>query len=445
VRRIFILSGAVFAFILSHSVNDTAGAPARSACRAESENFQVRSFASGPSAAAIAASCDDLIASIHQRWRRSAKKRSAWRPRCEVMLHRSRSSYVAAVGVGGRRSSGSSWIELRNGKVHSRRIDLLVYDTIARSALAHELTHVVCADWFGGRRPPLWIDEGMAILSDDAEKLAAHAQNLEEALEQRSDLPLTELFRAENVPSGQAAVFYAQSQSLVRFLTTRESPAVFVKFARRAIEIGYDRALRESYGMNSVGELQFQWQQHIASLARMQPRRHHVTEMLARWAHDGRDLPATSLLHSKMEPRSKPPRTGPQPRANRTASLETTLWNHASRTRTDRGLIGIDGKTAITIDPAGVPLPDPPADLLIANDGFRAQPAVNVLRDLQRPLARNNPQHFVAHHQFRPAPDAHVITTLEFTAVGLRFAGRTPQQGLRRCFLCSRALRDPAG
>lgn len=77
-----------------------------------------------------------------------------WKPRRRVVLHASKRSYLDAAGRGARSASGSSLVDHMDGRIVSRRIDLVVDNRQRTTALPHELTQVVLADEFDFRQPP---------------------------------------------------------------------------------------------------------------------------------------------------------------------------------------------------------------------------------------------------------------------------------------------------
>jgi hypothetical protein len=177
-----------------------------------------------------------------------------------VIVHPSRDSYLKAVGMGGGQTSGASLIEIRAGAVAVRRIDLLGGRTgCETSALPHELTHVILADRFHDRRIPPWADEGAAVLADSAEKQRLHLRDLAEAEASGTTFDIGCLFGLDCPSSSQCGTFYGQSLSVVNFLVQRGSPQQFVQFVRQATQVGYDRALSESYGIRGVIELDRLW------------------------------------------------------------------------------------------------------------------------------------------------------------------------------------------
>jgi hypothetical protein len=101
---------------------------------------------------------------------------------------------------------------------------------------------------------------------DPAEKQARHGRDLQAAIRSRSTLPLIRIFGDSEYPAAwQRATFYAQSHSLVEFLTELDSPTEFLRFVTLSTELGSDRALVEVYGIGS-DELERRWQQHAARL-----------------------------------------------------------------------------------------------------------------------------------------------------------------------------------
>jgi hypothetical protein len=184
-----------------------------------------------------------------------------WNPKCQIVLHSSKQSYVSAVGRGGERTVGSSLVKTDKGHVKSRRIDLLGAGTnFLSAALPHELTHVVLKDRFTSTVVPRWADEGMAILADSEAKQGRHQRDLQQALAQRTTFHAVELLTMDEYPSSSRfGTFYGQSASLTGFLVSRKNPELFVQFLDRAREAGYDTALQECYDIAGVGELDRQW------------------------------------------------------------------------------------------------------------------------------------------------------------------------------------------
>lgn len=228
---------------------------------AGSESFLVRSFDGGPAATDVLNACESLRRALRELWL-GANATTDWRPRCQVIVYSTRAAYLGAVGRGAGQTSGSSLVRFDGGRATERRIDLLAGDHGQLSALAHELTHVVLADRFGGRLPPRWLDEGVATLADSVAKQSLHRRDCLDALRTGAALRLTELFYLERFRSAdQVPTFYGQSASLVRFLADRDDPERVIVFVERALDHGYDRALRDVYQIHDVSQLERMWHQ----------------------------------------------------------------------------------------------------------------------------------------------------------------------------------------
>lgn len=222
----------------------------------------VRSYPGGPIASEVLREAATLRRDATERWC-SGLSVEPWRPRCEIVLHATRSRYLRSVGSAGGQTTGSSLIDSSDGAILRRRVDLLVDGEGRCPALKHELTHVVLADWFRGSQPPPWADEGIATLADGAEKQALHRRDCRQALADGSAMHMVELVQLEQLSSReQAAAFYGQSLSLVAFLAERAEPNRLLPFVDLAESSGYDHALREVYAINGMGDLQGQWVRH---------------------------------------------------------------------------------------------------------------------------------------------------------------------------------------
>jgi hypothetical protein len=223
-----------------------------------SESFVVRSYLGGPDAQEMLRHCEELRRKLEQTWL-GEDGDVPWQPRCAVILHGSRPAYAAAVGRGSENTTGCSMMQFSRGRLVCRRIDLLVDARNHATALAHELTHVVLWGHFG-RPLPHWADEGMAVLADSTEKQSLYQRELHAAFRSDALLPTHKLLSLQQLASSnERSVFYGQSVSLVHFLVERESPGRFVEFLEQAIEVGYDRALREVYAIESVADLERLW------------------------------------------------------------------------------------------------------------------------------------------------------------------------------------------
>jgi hypothetical protein len=230
--------------------------------RASSESFVVTSRHSAHDAREVARFCEESRARLQSQW--CGRAGSAWVPRCHIVIHASASSYISTVGAGGSQTFGSSLISFGADKRPSRRqIDFRGDSPYGLLSVPHELTHVVTADLFGGRQPPRWADEGMAMLADYDEKQWLHYRDYKDALSRRNAYRAVELLSLDGHPHpSRVAAFYGQSLSLTSFLISRDSPATLVAFLQDALRYGHDAALRDRYGISNVAELEQLWHAH---------------------------------------------------------------------------------------------------------------------------------------------------------------------------------------
>ena len=142
-----------------------------------------------------------------------------------------------------------------------RRIDLHCDDTnLLVAVLPHEATHVVLAGKFGSKLVPRWADEGIAVLTEPREKIERHLRNLPQHRQEQTLLSLRQLVQLEDYPEPRRiGAFYAESVSLVDFLSRRAGPQVFTQFLRDGMASGYERALQQHYGFRDFADLEKQW------------------------------------------------------------------------------------------------------------------------------------------------------------------------------------------
>jgi hypothetical protein len=232
---------------------------------AESSNFVIISFVDGPKATDVAKHCESLCSQLRVSvFDLSPNER--WQPKCRVVFHNSRDAYKRAVGPSGSQTVGSSTVTFLGGRVSQRRIDLLaVHLKQGLSALPHELVHILFADAFPKTPPPKWAEEGMALLFDPQDKKARHERDLDTAIRSNTTLSLDRLLADVDYPSAShRAAFYAQSLSLVDYLTRLNSPQDFVRFASLSTQHGPEHALSIVYNMDTE-QLGRNWRTHATN------------------------------------------------------------------------------------------------------------------------------------------------------------------------------------
>ena len=235
---------------------------------AQSANFHVQCHCEAYDARELARTCEAWRSHLRGKWLGDAADQTTWSPRCRIVVHSQRGAYAAAVGRGGERSYGSTWIDAKQGRIAGRRVDLLIDPQRGISALGHEITHVVLADAFGGQQPPPWANEGMALLADSVDKQGRHHQDLAGAIRSGTNFTCGELMSLDRYPApDRIPAFYAQSASLVKFLSQRGQPHEFVAFLKHSATVGIDEALDRAYDIRSADHLQRLWADSLSPTA----------------------------------------------------------------------------------------------------------------------------------------------------------------------------------
>ncbi|MGE0374924.1 MAG: hypothetical protein AB7Q45_05875 [Planctomycetaceae bacterium] len=181
-----------------------------------------------------------------------------WNPLCDVIVHASLREYQRALGADVGDSVGCATMQYDQGRVVSRRIDLrLDGDDWQVDALPHELTHVVVADWLGNRRIPPWLDEGLGVLSESNTKRQFRAAAYTAALRRSAVYSVPDLVHLRSFPQpDDRDAFYVQIAGLVRLLIDRSGPDEFERFAHTVLSADVDRALRQTYHIRGLDELE---------------------------------------------------------------------------------------------------------------------------------------------------------------------------------------------
>jgi hypothetical protein len=184
-----------------------------------------------------------------------------WPQKCALYLHASAEAYAQA-SQAPMSSPGHSRIQSDGGRVLSREIHMHCDNpNMLIAVLPHETTHVVIAGKLGDKPVPRWADEGMAVLTEPREQVERHLRNLPRHSQERQLFYLRDLVQLEDYPQQPQRVgaFYAQSVSLVDFLSRQKGPQTFAQFVRDGQSGGYEEALRRHYGYQGFPELEQRW------------------------------------------------------------------------------------------------------------------------------------------------------------------------------------------
>ncbi len=186
-----------------------------------------------------------------------------WKPRCDVYLYATAEDYSRDRGVPPN-SPGHSTVRVEGGRVLERRIDLHCDEAgLQIAVLPHEATHVVLAGRFGTHFVPRWADEGMAVLTEPRDRVERHLNTLPRHRQEGVLFGVKQLVQLEDYPDPRfIGPFYAQSVSLVDFLSGEKGPLVFTQFLRDGLQGGYEAALKKHYGFRDFNELEQRWRAH---------------------------------------------------------------------------------------------------------------------------------------------------------------------------------------
>jgi len=141
-------------------------------------------------------------------------------------------------------------------------------DKILSAVIPHEVTHTVLATYFGGPLPR-WVDEGAAVLAEDAEEQARQAERCREVLRTPGRaIPLRRLLTMAEYPQ-DVLPMYAQGSSLVRYLVRLRDRPTLIGAITYAQSRGWDEAIRATYGphvagMDSVSALERMWRDDLS-------------------------------------------------------------------------------------------------------------------------------------------------------------------------------------
>ncbi len=201
---------------------------------------------------------------MQQKWFGGAD--DSWSPKCDLYLHATAQDYGRVTGI--YNSPGHSTIKMENGRIVLRRIDLRCDDaTMLSAVLPHEATHIVLAGQFGQQLAPRWADEGMAVLTEPAAKIERHLSNLPKCYQDCQLFRLQALFQMEKYPENPRDIttFYAQSVSLVDFLSSLRGSQEFTFFLHDGMRYGYEKSLQRHYGYQNLVELEQRWLHYALS------------------------------------------------------------------------------------------------------------------------------------------------------------------------------------
>ncbi len=152
-----------------------------------------------------------------------------WENRCRIYLYLTKESFRKA-------TSQPEWSA--GIAVPSERA-LVSYDRandFLNSILRHEMAHLIFHDFLGIRNNhvPLWLDEGIAMTMEE-KKRSEFDLIVQKMVREKSWIPVEAIEKMRSLKgtsTPEAAFFYAQSQSLVRFIKETRDSHTFLQFCR---------------------------------------------------------------------------------------------------------------------------------------------------------------------------------------------------------------------
>jgi tetratricopeptide (TPR) repeat protein len=227
----------------------------------ETANFRILHNQSRETAERAARIVEQTRQTVSKKW--FGDKGEAWEQRCDVFLYASVDEYSRATQRPFE-SPGHSFVERdkSTGRVVTRSIHMHMDNpNVFAGVLPHETAHAVIAGRYGEENMPRWADEGMAVLAEPRERIDMHLRNLPKHRDDRILFNVGELMELNNYPRPQLfGPFYAQSVSLVDYLSSLKGPQTFTAFLRDGVRGGYEAALKKHFGIQGYGDLERRWQ-----------------------------------------------------------------------------------------------------------------------------------------------------------------------------------------
>ncbi|MBI3547422.1 MAG: hypothetical protein HY078_00065 [Elusimicrobia bacterium] len=255
---------------------------------------------------------------LHNRLRLDLSVFSPWMAKERVKLY----LYSDAKSYGSGEFKPPSW---SNGIAFYDRRIVAVYDQPEKRKLmeiiAHETTHLLFESYWGeaGRKPPQWLNEGLAMLEEGASDEKEDRTEWSKAM---AHLPpnrlipiqkLLEITPTQDIKDQEGVAFwYVQSYSLVYYLARRHTRLQFQRFCR---ELRDGNSLKKSlwnvYRIRDVQDLEAKWKTWLQETYHAAPARAAAGEPSKTENVPGRLQPVdfgNHVFHSLRDDREERPR-----------------------------------------------------------------------------------------------------------------------------------------
>lgn len=181
-----------------------------------------------------------------------------WSRRCPIQV-------TAGPKLG---AGGETRFALYNGNVGDWQMSVQgTPERILDSVLPHEITHTILASHFAplNVHVPRWADEGACTTVEHSSEQNKHKKMLVDFMRGGRALPFNRMFTLKDYPD-DILPLYAQGHSVVEFLISQSGPREFVSFLGQGMQTnGWEKAVRDHYGYETLGKLQIQWNKWIAT------------------------------------------------------------------------------------------------------------------------------------------------------------------------------------
>jgi hypothetical protein len=222
---------------------------------AETAHFRILHDQDKPIVEKVGASAEITRATLQRKW--FGEEATDWDGKCSIYLHANREKYASKTGM---KNTLGHMRTLDWGGVFLRSIHLPCKEpNLVDDVLPHEVSHSVMAVRFQGRTPR-WADEGMAMLAETPGSVAECVGRLPVYRKNDGLFAIEVLMQTHEPDHFNTMEYYAQSTSLVQFLTAQKGPQTFTRFLRTSIMKGAEPALKQHFGIQGYADLEQRWQ-----------------------------------------------------------------------------------------------------------------------------------------------------------------------------------------
>ena len=222
---------------------------------AETSHFRILHDEKKPIVEKIGQAAEETRAAVQKKW--FGDVATDWDGKCSIYLHPDREKYATKTKM---KNTLGHMRTLDWGGVFFRSIHLPCAEpNLMADVLPHEISHSVMSVRFQGRTPR-WADEGMAMLAETPASVAECLARLPRYRKNEGLFALEVLLQTEEPDHFNTMEYYAQSTSVVQFLSAQKGAKAFSDFLRTAIAKGTEPALKSHYAITGYSDLEKRWQ-----------------------------------------------------------------------------------------------------------------------------------------------------------------------------------------